>query len=183
MELKDVKLNYLQNLTVVTCGDTELSVAVVDREVKFAERNNIYISFSASEVCLCDGNEDLGIESYAVLKSTEGYPEGTRIGDFDKVAPIKSSSFETYLNFCGVVTNVQKIPGGTLDRCTNDILVGYYIEIKTADLTFVLNLVSESDILKAFSDITGIDREETLNYVPKVGEVISGCAEVIGVLF
>lgn len=183
MELKDVKLNHLQNLTVVTCGDTELSVAVVDRGVKFAERNNIYISLSASEVCLCDETEDLGVESYAVLRSTEDYPEGTRIGDLDKVTPIKSSRFETYLNFCGVVTNVQKIPGGTIDRYTKDILVGYYIEIKTADLTFVLNLVSESDIFKAFSDITGIDREEKPNYVPKVGEVISGCADVIGILF
>ena len=183
MELKDVKLNHLQNLTIVTCGDTELSVAVVDRGVKFAERNNIYISLSASEVCRCDETEDSGVESYAVLKCTEDYPEETWIGDIGKVAPIKSSSFETYLNFCGVVTNVQKIPHGTLDRYTKDILAGYYIEIKTADLTFVLNLVSKSDILKVFSDITNITKEEELNYVPEVGEVISGCAEVIGVLF
>lgn len=183
MEIKDVKLNHLQNLTVVTCEDTELSVAVVDRGVKFAERNNIYISFSVSEVNRCDDNEELGVESFAVLKYVKHYPEGTRIGDLDKVDPIKSSGFETYLNFCGVVSNVQKIPEMTIDSHTKDILAGYYIEVKTAELTFVFNLVSQSDILKAFSDVTNIIDEGKSNYIPEVGEVITGCAEVSGVLF
>lgn len=177
MELKDVKLNHLQNLTVVSCGATELSVAVVDRDVKFAERNNIYISLSASEVNRYDNNEDVGIESFAVLKYSKDYPEGTRLGDLDNVVPIKNSRFETYLNFCGVVTNVQKIPAMTIDSYTKDILAGYYIEVKTTDLTFVFNLVSQSDV---FPNITEDGKPD---YVPKVGEVITGCAEVIGVLF
>lgn len=183
MELKDVKLNHLKNLTVVNCDGVDLSVAVVDRGVEFSERNNIYISFSADKVEKRDTTENLAVESFSKIKYIKEYPAGTKIGDLDKVKPIKNSYFETYMDFCGVVTDVQKVPAGAIDKYTKNICLGHFVTIKTSELTFVLNLVTRSDIADAFFCITGNKKEAPSAYIPSVGHCVKGRAQVIGVLF
>lgn len=183
MELKNVKLEHLKNLTFLNCNGKDLSVAVVDRGVGFSEQNNIYVSFSTDEVEKCGEDEALTVKSFAVLGYEEEYPIGTRIGDLEDVEPIKTSRYETVLSFSGIVTDIQEVPCGTIDKYTKDLKTGYLITIKTEDWSFVLNLANEDDILECFSKITGKEINKPTLYVPTVGERIKGVAKVIGVLF
>lgn len=184
MELKNVKLNHLKNLTIVNCNGTDLSVAVVNRGVEFSECNNIYVWFNADKVEKCIRDEDLAVKSFAVLECAEDYPDDMKIGDIGKVKPTIRSYFSTYLDFCGVVTDVQKIPDGSIDKYTKNPQMGYFITINTSEWSFVLNYCSASDVADVFSRITGMKKSDCYDcYIPKIGEQIKGIAQVIGVLF
>lgn len=185
IELTNVKLKHTENLTSVSYNGTELKVAVVGKEIGFSEYNNIYISFSTDKVDGCAMTDADSIHSFEVLTYIEEYPKGTPICEIGAgtIKPIKKPYYETYLDFCGTVVDVKKVPDCSLEKHTKDLQVGHFIMVKSKNMVFELSLATKADFARICSAITGKERNTSPASIPKIGERIKGRARVMGVLF
>ena len=186
MELYNIQLSKLLNLTAIKIGDSLLNVSIAEREESLTDSKNIAIRFTTDKLTVLDGdyNGKSYIESSAVLSERERYPKHATLDDIasDRITPTIEHYYKTYLDFIGEVVDVRE-NNGLIDRFSDDLKLGKIVTIKTKDLTFDLNYTPEEDIQEVFAMMTNKDFKSSKPKRPSVGDYVQGKADVIGILF
>ena len=184
MIIRDAKINHMRNLAIVDVDyhGNDIFVDLCDRGVDFSDHNDIYISFMTEKVEICDEFDQEYIYSLSTLENLDGYPRGTKIGDIETTKPVKTSRIDAYMEFCGTITSIEKVPEGSIDKHTKDLQMGHFITIKVHDMSFVINLQTKSDTTRAFPRIPKIQSDVQSDIPLEIGQKIHGGAMVIGCL-
>ncbi len=131
-----------------------------------------YVDFSAEELQIIDEKSEklqMKLEPLVITTEEKKFPDGWTLGDMAErsdEAPVVPFDW-TLMKFVGKVTDVESKRG--INPYTKDLMMGYYISIKTDDFSFVINAnPNHSSMFEEFKN----SRIE----IPKVGDLVSGIA-------
>lgn len=129
-----------------------------------------YIDFNVEELQIIDEeseNLQMKLEPLVITTEEKEYPDGWTLGDIAEhsdEAPVVPFDW-TLMKFIGKVTDIKTKRG--INPYTKDLMMGYYINIKTEDFSFVINAVpNHSSMFEEFKNAK--------IKIPKVGNLVSG---------
>ncbi len=131
-----------------------------------------YINFNAEELQIIDEESEklqMKLEPLVITTEEKEYPDGWTLGDMverSDEAPVVPFDW-TLMKFVGKVIDVEAKRG--INHYTKDLMIGYYISIKTEDFSFVINAnPNHSSMFEEFKNAK--------IKIPKVGDLVSGTA-------
>ena len=175
MNIYDTKLKFLYNLAIVDLGDYKLPVAFnnsTGNKTK-KKKHNLHISFNVA-----DGQKPRIIE-----KIPERYFDTFGKAVFNP----KTNRFTTSLRFTGEIIEASIVDEDATDYYTGFSQFGMHLTIKAKKITFpvsytILLHVKEDGKIVGRSIDAETDEADGYFELPKVGDIISGVAEVNGFL-
>ena len=178
MKLKVKSAQSIKNLALLETENFALNVALINSDKSLGQDRDIDVRFLVNVIEQAFESDLTETVSYATLNKSETYPDNTTLGEIadGTVKPTFNYHYDAFLNFCGTVIKVEKIPPMTIDEYTKEIQIGYFITIATEEFT----LIVEYSPVQCFDGFLG--KQDGVYYVPSVGDIIKGKAEVTGFL-
>ncbi|MGI6510201.1 MAG: hypothetical protein ACOX1L_06475 [Erysipelotrichaceae bacterium] len=147
-------------------------VARVDITGELNDCEDGYINYNAEELQIIDEESEklqMKLEPFVITTEEKEYPDGWTLGDMAErsdEAPVVPFDW-TLMKFVGEVTDVETKRG--INPYTKDLMMGYFISIKTEDFSFVIN--ANPNHSSMFEEFRNAKIE-----IPKVGDLVSGTA-------